>query len=370
MPRGLSRIFVSDSIPFHAAQRGVARYFRNIVDGIVASFGERVTIFSPERRAYGLARYVAAPRFRGSYTLRVHDILASMLAWREQPAVFYSPYYGRTWTSAPQVFTVHDMIYELLDAYIPKENVFVRRFIAEKRRCIEQAALLIAVSEHTKKDILACYPDVAAQKIVVIHHGVDALFFERDAVAERLDERPYFLFVGQRGLYKNFLRFLAAFGEAGLARDFDVQVISPVGAGFSSEEIACIERYRLQSCVHLVVAASDSLLRQCYARAVALVYPSEYEGFGFPVLEAMASGTLVATSNVSSIPEVGGDAAIYFDPCNVESIAATLLYISRLTPAERHERICRGVAHARTFTWERCQQQTVAVIRRFVDDRV
>lgn len=139
-------------------------------------------------------------------------------------------------------------------------------------------------------------------------------------------------------------------------------MISPGGGTFTPEEVDCIRRFQLEASVQLRRAVSEVELRDAYASAVALVYPSEYEGFGLPILEAMASGTLVATSNVSSMPEVGGDAAFYFDPTNSEAIAETLKQVAYLSTAERQQRLTQGRVRARASTWEQCQQKTIAAL--------
>jgi len=360
-----SCVFLSDTINAlsRSSKGGVARYFNNIVNGMIDRFRDRIIICTSELRDYGSARCFRSIRFRGSYTLKVHDVLASFAAYRTQPAVFFSPYYGDALTTAAQVFTVHDMTYELLPHYFPRDNFYIRRFIAEKRRCLERATALIAVSENTARDIITCYPHIDAKKIITIHHGVDNIFFANNTELKNIDQKPYFLYVGSRSLYKNFLRLLIAFGESGLARSFDLHVISPVGTDFSPQEKEYINKYHLQGSIHLRTAVNDDNLRASYQAAVALVYPSEYEGFGFPILEAMASGTLVATASTSSLPEVGGDVAFYFDPHSPESIADCLCQIGRLSLELRHQRIIQGVKRAKMFTWERCQQQTANVFQ-------
>lgn len=356
-------IFLNDNISFLAAQGGIVRYFRRIIDGVVVSFGKNAVVFSSEQRDYGLAK-VMHPRQLGPRQRRlIHDFQASIAAWHKQATIFVSPYYGNAWTTAAEVFTVHDMIAELMPEFFSRKQINIRRFIAEKKRCLERAVKLIAVSESTARDIVAYYPHIDPAKIVVIHHGVDACFFERITPVKNVSQKPYFLFVGTRSIYKNFLRLLIAFGQSGLAKTFDLRVISPREVHFSSEEMVYIHKYHLQESVHLMTAVSDDVLREQYQGAVALVYPSEYEGFGFPVIEAMASGTLVATSRTSSLPEVGGDVAFYFDPYQTDAIADCLLQITSLSTPERAARIEQGIARARTFTWERCQQQTVDVLQ-------
>src|SRR5262249_26644901 len=157
--------------------------------------------------------------------------------------------------------------------------------------------------------------------IIVTPLGVDPFFFEPSERKSQNNAKPFLLYVGNRQVYKNFLRLLIAFGQSGLAREFDLRLISPRGGGLSPQEVAFIEQYRLQDSVQLMTAVSDRVLHESYAGATVFVYPSEYEGFGLPVLEAMASGTLVALSDVSSLPEVGGDVGFYFDPQSIDSIA-------------------------------------------------
>lgn len=359
-----TRIFLNDNIIYHDSQRGITRYFRAVADGIIAHFGSETTICSPEFRDYGPARHIPSirlPRMR----MRLHNLIASTAAYLERPAIFFSPfhpYYGEVRTLAAEVFTIYDMIYELFPQYFPPQG-HTKKVIMKKRQCMERASALIAISENTAKDILTCYPHLDANKIFVTHLGVSSFFFESVNQQHRNPAPPFFLYVGLREQYKNFPRLLMAFGQSGLAKTFDLRVISPIESGFTPQEREIIIKYRLQDKVQLLAAVDETALREHYASAVAFVYPSEYEGFGLPILEAMASGTLVATSNTSSMPEVGGDAAFYFDPHNEEAIADCLRRIAYLSDQERRERILQGGVRAKTFTWARCQQQTVEVLQ-------
>ncbi len=366
------RIFLSDTVNADPklSAGGVARYFRRVADGIIDHFGSEVVMCSSQRRHYGPAKYIYSPCFRGNWRAGFHDKVASIASCLVQPSVFFSPYYGNARTNAAQVFTVHDMIHELFPRYFSREITWNRRFIEEKKNCLERASVLIAVSQNTAKDIVRCYPCVDPAKIVVIYHGVDDYFFQGQLVKTNGEEKPFFLYVGLRSPYKGFTRLLEAFGRSGLSRDFDLRVISSRGNGFSPQEATCISGYHLENNVRLTAAANESDLCTNYRHAAALVYPSEYEGFGLPILEAMASGTLVATSSISSMPEVGGDVALFFDPYETESIANCLIRVAHLSSEERREHIQRGIARARTFTWERCEQQTVDVLQKLAVGRL
>jgi glycosyltransferase involved in cell wall biosynthesis len=363
------RIFINDTIHSHSSQRGVTRCFNHITDGIINRFGRDVVIYSPQRRDYGAAKYIRSlPRsiYRGSGRLGItkvmagiNDQLAGISAQRERASILYSPYYGNLKFKGTQVFTVYDMIHELFPQHFDQKRHDVSSFIAEKKHCFERADVLVAISKSTADTILSFCPHIDSTKIKVAHLGVDEFFFQDSNSISHEINKPYFLYVGHRVLHKNFLRLLVAFGQSGLSKDFDLRVISPAENSFSSKEAEVIAQYQLQGNVHLITSASEVKLRESYKNALAFVYPSEYEGFGLPILEAMASGTLVATSNVSSMPEIGGQLAFYFDPYSSDSIAECLHRIINLSTQQRSDYINQGIAHARTFTWQRCQQLMV-----------
>jgi glycosyltransferase involved in cell wall biosynthesis len=362
---GHSGIFIFDNILSFGVPGGVARYFRHISDGLIAHYGAQVSIFSSQSRNYGPARHIHAlpTNFKGSGRLgfhRINNFLASRVAMYHKPAVLYHPYYGNVHTAAAQVYTVYDMTHELFFPRTKKNQAF----IDEKSHCIERASLLIAISQNTAKDIVACYPHVNPARIVTTWLGVDEFFFEPQP---KPNQKPYFLFIGARLGYKNFQRMVQAFGQAGLAKDFDLRVVSPDKADkFSKEEMAELSHYHLENSVDLRLSVSENDLRASYSGAVALVYPSEYEGFGLPILEAMATGTLVVASNVASIPEIAGNIALYFDPHSVDSIADALKCTAALSETDRLSRINQGIVNARNFSWERCTHLTVEAFTRLL----
>lgn len=333
-------------------QGGVKRVFRHLTDGIVASYGRRAIVYAPEQHDYGQARYLRSPGLPG----RVHDVMASLVATIYRAQVLVTAYYGTAFGPSRRVYAVYDMIHEVLPHYFPPRTPYERRFVAEKRRCLLAGERLIAISHSTARDVVAVYPEVDQARIVVAHLGVDESFFGDHPWPGAPPARPYLLYVGQRSAYKNFRRLLEAFGETGLAARCDLRVISNEHGGFTADEQALMRRYGIERAVHLQARVSDAELVAHYQRAVALVYPSEYEGFGLPIIEAMAAGTLVVTSARSSMPEAGGEVAFYFDPASVTEIAVRLGEVVGLPAEERARRIAAGVDRARHFSWRRFHQ--------------
>ena len=176
-------------------------------------------------------------------------------------------------------------------------------------------------------------------------------------------DMPYFLYVGARTGYKNFDGLLEAFAHATRKRnDFCLAV---VGAPFLPEERQRIETLGLSERIRHLPVADDPSLARLYHGSLALIYPSHYEGFGIPPLEAMACGTTVIASNRSSLPEVVGDAGLSFDPTAPQAVEELAAHMLRLIddPAERARLIARGRVQAAKFSWDRAASQTVEIYR-------
>lgn len=176
--------------------------------------------------------------------------------------------------------------------------------------------------------------------------------------------RPYILYVGHRDGYKNFHTALLAYATSTrLATEFDLVAFG--GPAFSTDEQAMIASLSLRPSSVVRLGGSDTELARAYRHARALVYPSRYEGFGIPPLEAMSCGCVVACSNASSIPEVVGDAALSFDPNDIDA-ARQALEESCFSEDTRARLLARGAIRVRELTWDRCARETIAAYRKVI----
>lgn len=252
----------------------------------------------------------------------------------------------------PMVVTVHDLIPEIIS-----KDSRIRR---NRKRALHRANAIIAVSENTKKDILRLY-DVPAEKIHVVYHGyIGAATVGVDCDMpsnEVVPTAPYLMFVGKRGGYKNFRWFLHA--VAPLLRDGLGLVCT--GMPFTDDERALLASERVADRVWQRFC-SDEEMGVLLRNALAFVYPSLYEGFGIPILDAFANQCPVVLSRASCFPEVAGDAALYFDLGDDDGLRNQI--VSLMGDAKlRQSLIEKGCARTSLFSWDACAAQTAAVYK-------
>ena len=264
---------------------------------------------------------------------------------------FYLPHGLATHRSAKRVVTVHDMIPELM----PRTR---RRldFVTLKRRYVQSADQVICVSESTKQDLLKVYGLIDAP-IHVIHHGVNPRFTPAAPRADFLPDR-YVLFVGHRHQYKDADVLFRAFAKVS-RDDPDIRLLCVGGNGLSPKEAELLEGLGIRDKVSQRFL-TDELIASAYAHAAVFVFPSHFEGFGLPALEAMASGAPTILARATSLPEVGGGASLYFEPGAVDELA---IQIQRVLTDEdlRSQLINQGLERSRHFTWARTAEQTAEV---------
>ena len=307
------------------ADFGIGTYIRGLVRGL-AEIGapEKYVLFV--RRAVPSLPYDQVVVDAPAYSLRELPMLGRAIA-RARLDLFHSPDLMLPWTSCPCVVTLHDVI----RSHYPPRNPAARAYVAVMTpRALHKSVRVLTVSEAAKRAIVETF-DGDASKIVVTPNGVDELFFEDGPRAEG----RYFLFVGNDKAHKNVDRVV----EAHRVVESSSRLVL-VGAAF--------EQYR-----HVIAPGfvSTEELAALYRGAIALVMPSLEEGFGLPVLEAMAAATPVIASDIPALREVTGGHAFFVDPHSVESIARAMQNVTR-------EHVDAARERAKQFTWRRCAELT------------
>jgi glycosyltransferase involved in cell wall biosynthesis len=253
----------------------------------------------------------------------------------------------------PTAVTIYDMTPELFPDLFPRGNPHQL-----KREYVRRASVVLCISENTRRDLLQVYGSIESP-VVVTHLGVGDEFLPGVTRPVWCPD-SYVLFVGNRGGYKNFRLVLESFAELA-PQQSRISLLALGGGRFTEEEGRLISRWGLGNRV-LQRAASDAELPGIYGGAEAFVFPSRYEGFGLPALEAMACGTPTVLADSSSLPEIGGDAALYFPPENASALAAQLCRL--LTDSELRRHLSKqGLERARHFTWQRTAACTANAYR-------
>jgi FkbM family methyltransferase len=333
-----------DAVFFQIAPTGIARLWKTILEEwVVSGFAKHVTV---------LDRSGTAPRIPGIQyrTIPYYDYdktesdrqLLQQVCDEEQASLFISTYYT-TPINTPSIFMAYDMIPEVVNTDLTQP------MWREKHNGIRHACRYIAISESTARDLVKFFPTISPSAVTVAHCGVDSTFVPQteDTVAEFRAKyniaKPYFLLVGSRRGYKNALLFFQAFAQLRNRAEFSVVCVShhPVLEDEFQPYVAGAE-------IH-TITLSDEELRVAYAGAVSLVYPSWYEGFGLPIAEAMACGCPVITCNVSSIPEVAGNSALYVRSDDPVELTAALMQIQQ--SIIREQLIEKGFEQVRKFSW-------------------
>ena len=265
--------------------------------------------------------------------------------------VLHSSYYrSAADKNVKNIITIYDFIYEKYESNYLKKKVH----LLQKKLAVKKASAIICISESTKIDFLEYYPEYNPEHVFVTHlaHSSESVEFSPDYIFEKKFERPYVLFVGMRSAHKNFNACVKALKNVNV--DFMI-----VGGGPISE----VERNLLESNIagryqHLTNINNDCLNR-FYSGAVCLLYPSLYEGFGLPILEAQANGCAVVTTNASSLPEVALNSAILLDIANSQSIEQAVSTL--LNDHINKSYVEQGFLNINRFDWSKTAGETIDI---------
>jgi glycosyltransferase involved in cell wall biosynthesis len=348
---------------------GVSRYFCEIASRIAKKPGVQVSITAPMHiNAYlahvppGIVSGFRAPqtdRFLRRALSELGLLMGTWMLHAKKPDIVHETYfspYRLGARRARRVLTIYDMIHEKFASSFPRSDKTARY----KALAVERADHVICISKSTQRDAIEIL-GLPPSKTSVVYLGFDLMNIARECVEEQVlpMREPFLLYVGNRARYKNFLRLLEAYGTSPQLTT-GYKLICFGGGAFHADELKTMQTLGLYSGQVRQLGGDDQLLAKLYKHASAFIFPSLYEGFGIPPLEAMSHDCPVICSNTSSILEVVGDAGEYFDPVNPESIRAA---IERIVTSDSHRKllISKGRARLKHFSWEHCADETLNI---------
>lgn len=277
--------------------------------------------------------------------------------------VFWSPaHYAPSYTAGKSVVTIHDLAYEYFPTlFLPSDLYKLKNWT---QAAVKKAARVIAVSGATKNDLVKLYA-VPEKKITVIHNGYDSAIFNTKSKVDNkilkyynLQSTNYLLFLGTIQPRKNAIKLIQAFHLL-KNQGYKGKLVLAGGIGWMADEtLAVVKASPAHADIVLTGYVSDETRRALYTYADVYVLPSLYEGFGVPALEAMACGAPVAVSDNSSLPEVVGEAGLYFNPTDPADIARAVLAIKSDRPAW----VKKSLSRVKQFSWEKCADETLEVL--------
>jgi glycosyltransferase involved in cell wall biosynthesis len=341
---------------------GVSRYFFELISRLSRTERARVSLYMgwhinefgfeklrPDLKMFFGLHKPSLPH-AGRLFSAASDVFLQPFLKLSNPDIYHQTYYRYFVPSykGKRIITVYDMTYELFPDLFDRNA----RVIQEKRMSVERADGIIAISQSAKDDLVRIW-NIDPNRIKVIHLANSLQFVDPPAPAI---DSPYLLYVGQRIAHKNASTLLHAYGKTPEIHT-SVKLVFFGGAPFSPDELQLIDQYGIAGRV-LQCSGDDKLLSGYYRHARALVYPSRYEGFGLPLLEAMHYGCPVIASCASSLPEIAGTAAVYFNPDDTEELSSGILKV--LTDSEFRSTLQNdGRMREKEFSWDRCARETL-----------
>lgn len=370
-----------DYTPAYEQTGGIGRYVRELLAALASLHDEnRYRLFVAGSRPTSLSGQLG-PRFAWRAT-RISPKWLARLWHRLNLYIPVEAFIGRvdvfhatdfvippTLPRTRTLLTVHDLSFvRVPESASPRLKAYLDEVVP---RSVKRADHVLADSLATKLDIVDLY-GISPERVEVLLSGVDPIFrpihsanFASIRAKYHIGERPYLFAVGTVQPRKNYARLIEAVSilrTGGL----EIDLVIAGGKGWLEDPIyAALDQFRMRPYVHFIGFAAEEDLPVLYSHALCSVFPSLYEGFGLPILEAMACGTPVVTSNLSSMPEVAGDAALLVDPHDVEGIANGIRSVIE-DSGLRQSLIYKGQDRAKLFTWEKSARQLLQVYQRLL----
>lgn len=352
----MPKILIDNQVYENQSFGGISRYFNELqIDNDTI---QKMELFAPKfPKKKGFYKRVQSKLNRTSLNEKQtfptkYDFYNSQIK-DLQFDIFHPTYYDNYFLeqlTRPFVLTVHDMIHEKYAEYFGNSQDSFN-----KRMLCNAAAKIIAISNSTKKDLIDIF-GLPEEKIEVIYHATN--FDSVSAVIPELnfqDRQHYLLYTGNRSIYKNFLTFLIAVSPI-LKSNKDLHLVC-TGPLFTSIENKWLEELEIKSKVISYFCQSDGELVYLYKNAACFVFPSLYEGFGFPLLEAFACDCPVVSSPGGSLEEIGGNATVYFDPKDIREMRQSIKNVLS-DDVLKKELVQAGKQRLKAFSWDKCRKET------------
>jgi len=350
---------------------GISRYFVELANNLAKYKNKKVTIKinSPFFKNNYLSNInqdvffsgLKVPNFKGSARLCsvMNSFITPILSKHYDPDLIHETYYNnisRNNARTKKIITVHDMTHERFpDLFTKKKD----KTAEQKKIAVTEADHVICTSKNTQKDLVDIL-NIDIKKTSVIYHGFSLTTNKINKPQGREGRRPYLLYVGSRYGYKNFIRFSKAYAAPKIKNFFDLIIFG--GGRLNDKELSLFDKLKIPRETIQQVNGDDAMLAGYYKYASLFVYPSLYEGFGIPPLEAMSYGCPVACSNTSSITEVVGQAAILFDPYSVDSMKDNIISILN-NDKIKSSLMLKGFKQIESFSWKKCAIETYEVYK-------
>lgn len=354
------KIFYDHQIFSEQTYGGISRYFKYLIDGIKNKSDIDYTLGVLRSNNYYIRdeQHLFNKALFNSFFKTQHELVkrnnsyCKYLLKKNDFSIFHPTYFDPYFLKhlkKPLVITVHDMTYEALPQFFDSGDPLPYF----KRLLMEKADKIIAISENTKLDIMR-YSKIKEDKIEVIHHGIDLKPAEYSTI-ENLPEN-YILYVGSRWSYKNFHTVALAYKSL-LARFPKLRLILAGGGALTYGDSEFLLRNDILDKT-IQISVSDEQLNTLYKNAICFIYPSMYEGFGLPILEAFKNSCPVILSNCSCFPEIAGNAALYFDSQSPESLKSAIESLLE-NPSARKGAIEAGNKKVLEYSIESCITKTI-----------
>jgi glycosyltransferase involved in cell wall biosynthesis len=337
---------------------GISRYFYEIMKGVDS---EIFLIFN--QNAYLEGKGLKIKRnFR--IKTKIFNILNRLFTEVNLPLkkydIFHPTYYNPYFIDridSPFVLTIHDMIHEKFPEYFSKNDKTSRW----KRELAKKANRIIAVSHQTKQDIIDIL-DIPANKIDVVYHGSDFDLIKEDENFTNILPEKYILYTGNREHYKNFTNFIKASYKL-LNNDNNLFILCAGGGTFNNKEIELFQKLKINRQL-IQYQCNDEQLKSLYRNSLFFVFPSLYEGFGIPLLEAMACKIPILCSNISCFPEIVQNSALTFNPYSIEDMKQKLEFA---VDNNLENYVENATKRFQEFSWDKARYETNLVYKKIYD---